>query len=118
MKIRQGFVSNSSTSSFIVLAFEAPSLTKEQRKMYFDKNVLLTSDDRQYIGKYLAYASVDMGWTIFEADKFFTKLHAARQITLECAKELNVDPSEIKIFYGVQYEGGIREVEEYELDDE
>lgn len=120
MKKRKGFVSNSSTSSFVAIAFEIASdvLTKEQKVQLVKDGSLLKDEDGFYIGEKLAYASDD-GWSEYSAIKFVEDLNTTKNKVVQYAKQFNVSEDEIKIYYRVYYDSGcMYEVEDYEVEEE
>jgi hypothetical protein len=113
MKTRNGFVSNSSTSSFIVIACEAPEekLTKEVRERLMKRSLLLQNDGEEYLGKILWTAHDDIGYETKNFHAFRDEMESAYGLVHAEAAALGIK-APIEVIYGVAYEGGFAEAEE------
>ncbi len=81
MKIRRGFVSNSSSSSFIVAFMKLPTNVREMAELLFGKDV---KDSSTYLGDYAA----GRGWPVFQvAEDVFKDFQEGQPLSDEKAAE-------------------------------
>jgi hypothetical protein len=113
MKTRMGFVSNSSTSSFIVLACKVSEdvLSPGIKKILMRKKLLLRDEHGTYIGKILWTAYDDVGYEIKNFHEFRDEMADAYGQIFAEASVLGVK-APVEVIYGVVYEGGFSEVED------
>ena len=113
MKKRTGFVSNSSTSSFIVLACKVSDdiLTPSMRESLIEKGLLLTNEGEEFLGKVLWSASDDSGYETMNFHEFRDRMAETYGTIYAKASELGIK-APVEVIYGVAYEGGFSEVDE------
>lgn len=102
MKIRNGFVSNSSTSSFVIVGVK---LTKKEYKDKFGNDAYTSIEeaeldcvwDENIVGKFLACTSSD-DYEIEEKEYTFAELQTVAE---EVSNELSVPLDQVKVYTGV-----------------
>jgi len=95
MKIRNGFVSNSSSSSFVLVGVKLSDITEKQRQLLEDNNFDELDDDEnpEAIGVQLGYASD------YETEEIsFSDLNHARDNIKKLLNDVDV-----KVFFGERY---------------
>jgi hypothetical protein len=101
MKIRNGFVSNSSSSSFVILGavIAAKDYNEEIHEKNGIKNIYNDYKDQYYVGKLLAYGDPE--------DSTFNgnlSLDEINQYIDEISEKINVPKSEIFLKFGSIYQ--------------
>lgn len=98
MKIRNGFVSNSSSSSFVILGFDTESnIPEEELKK---RNVLWKNSDSgsyRLVGKLIACG--DENWCEWNSDYFDKQYAEAREFMSKIIKEFSLGPRDLKLYF-------------------
>ena len=99
MKIRNGFVSNSSSSSFIMIGVDS-KLTEKQTPLSSESGLRTL-----YIDEYGDVEEVT-GYILVDSDEYLDigslSIQKINQMSDELARKLNVDFSVIKLYYGTR----------------
>ena len=111
MKIRNGFVSNSSSSSFIMYGISTNSIENDNDDLNYyeflkslcseigNKITFLADDDTYYIGYGVSWDDYENGST--DIDNIVNETH--KQSILKAAEKLKLINPKIKLFYGTRY---------------
>ena len=96
MKIRQGFVSNSSSSSLVALGFRKPyeQVSEDEREANIDNYLYDDANGCYIVGEQLTYDSDGCGHL---DDKTFT-LEGLHTIRMRIAVKHDVDPETVKLY--------------------
>ena len=98
MKIRSGFVSNSSSSSFVILGFDTESNVPEEE---LKKRTVLwkNSDSGSYrlVGKLIACG--DENWSEWNSDYFDKQYAEAKEFMNKIIREFSLGPRDLKLYF-------------------
>ena len=94
MKIRNGFVSNSSSSSFVLIGAYTNDVTETVLKNALNDLTIVDENENEKIGEIIASTTDE----VMDENEFsFSKLQEIRN---QLAKKLNLPEDKIKIFTG------------------
>jgi hypothetical protein len=115
MKVRSGFVSNSSTSSFIAVGFKFPSKPKKIPEKYQDM-IRHDSDggDYYFVSEVISF---DYGEE-FDFAEYQRKFEKATAVAEKAMDHFNVTDSKIAVYGNTTDQGGYSWLGYYDEDDE
>jgi hypothetical protein len=106
MKIRKSFVSNSSTSSFILVGCKADDLhltREEEEKIYDDEYTpIRLCNDGELLGVELASWSDDDGIEEIDFEVLSKYVDDSRKTIEEFCKNKNISAPKIKVYAGIE----------------